>query len=465
MLSWNTKSSLYEPNLHDINQSEILHIGFDDTDSLEGKCTTHLAFKITRFLLDNSDAQFIDYPLLVRLNPNIPMKTRGNGAVCLRIKAKDHEKIIQELRLIVEKESAINNGANPGVVFLNGNPIPKMIKDFGAIALYDVQSRQIAEKVAKKHCMSYFTFGNGQGIVGSLAAIGSLEEGDYTYEVIAYRTRDNCGTYRQINVTSVINYDNRTFPYTFNNYDQTHRRVLIAPHGPDPVFCGIRGESPEIVVSSLNSLCVEESLEGYMVFRSNQGTDMHLQNQLQLSAIRPYMSGYVVGTVITTPQVIQGGHLFFAVEDTSGTSRPVAVYEPTGITHIASQLERGDTIQIGCGVHLSNTASQVILNVEYISILSIVQTYDLSNPLCTFCRKKMKSEGRNKGFQCDKCKYRNINAKKIPIPRKRSIQPGLYIPTPKSRRHLTKPPHRYGIEKSSWSRPNAELIKGWFRLL
>jgi tRNA(Ile2)-agmatinylcytidine synthase len=30
-------------------------------------------------------AEFIDYPNLIRLNPNAPWKTRGNGAVSLRI--------------------------------------------------------------------------------------------------------------------------------------------------------------------------------------------------------------------------------------------------------------------------------------------------------------------------------------------------------------------------------------------
>jgi tRNA(Ile2)-agmatinylcytidine synthase len=177
------------------------------------------------------------------------------------------------------------------------------------------------------------------------------------------------------------------------------------------------------------------------------------------------MAGYVIGKVISRPQVIRGGHLFFTIQDISGASSPVAVYEPTGLAKVASQLEIGDTIRIGCGVHLSRTVCPIILNAEYISILSIVETYQFSNPLCENCEKKMKSEGLARGFQCDKCKYKDKNAKKTPFLRKRSIQPGLYIPTPKSHRHLTKPSHRYGIEKSSSLGLNAKLIKGWFRTL
>ena len=82
---------------------EILHIGFDDTDSLLGRCTTQLAFKITDYLLNKIDAQFLDYPLLIRLNPNIPWKTRGNGSVCLRVRIKNHEKVVEHIKKRVEE--------------------------------------------------------------------------------------------------------------------------------------------------------------------------------------------------------------------------------------------------------------------------------------------------------------------------------------------------------------------------
>src|SRR2546421_10712520 len=61
----------------------VLWIGVDDTDSLQGMCTTFLATEIVRDL--TQDLDLIGYPRLVRLNPNIPWKTRGNGAVCIRV--------------------------------------------------------------------------------------------------------------------------------------------------------------------------------------------------------------------------------------------------------------------------------------------------------------------------------------------------------------------------------------------
>ena len=67
-----------------------LHIGFDDTDSLKGSCTTHLATKIIEEI--SNRVTFLDYPRLIRNNPNVPWKTRGNGAIGLAIKTDEGEK-------------------------------------------------------------------------------------------------------------------------------------------------------------------------------------------------------------------------------------------------------------------------------------------------------------------------------------------------------------------------------------
>src|SRR5688572_14952347 len=58
----------------------VLLLAFDDTDSRDGGCTTHLAFHV---LLAMPELALSGLPRLVRLNPNVPWKTRGNGAVVL----------------------------------------------------------------------------------------------------------------------------------------------------------------------------------------------------------------------------------------------------------------------------------------------------------------------------------------------------------------------------------------------
>ncbi|MEC9333069.1 MAG: DNA-binding protein, partial [Candidatus Thermoplasmatota archaeon] len=58
----------------------MLHIGIDDTDSVKGGCTTWLA---TEIIAELPEFDLIGPPRLVRLNPNVPWKTRGNAAVAL----------------------------------------------------------------------------------------------------------------------------------------------------------------------------------------------------------------------------------------------------------------------------------------------------------------------------------------------------------------------------------------------
>ncbi|HEX7142841.1 MAG TPA: DUF1743 domain-containing protein, partial [Nitrososphaeraceae archaeon] len=217
----------------DTNDTNILHIGLDDTDSTFGRCTTHLAFKVTSYL-SKKNVKFLDYPLLIRLNPNIPWKTRGNGAVCLRIvtKAKNNENIIDFIKNELEKNSEIDKGANPGLVCLQSKEIPDEIKEFHRLAMFDILSKQKATKLAQKYDLKYFSFGNGQGLVGAIAAIGCLLNSDHTFEILAYRKIKNCGTLRIIDPNNVIRLHDTTFPSTYNSYDYIHKRVLILPHGP-----------------------------------------------------------------------------------------------------------------------------------------------------------------------------------------------------------------------------------------
>jgi tRNA(Ile2)-agmatinylcytidine synthase len=425
----------------------MLHVAFDDTDSREGRCTTHLAFKIVEHMKNKQWAQFVEYPLLIRLNPNIPWKTRGNGAVCLRLKVQDTGKVIDYIRQIVEEGSAIGSGANPAIAFLESNIVPVKIREFSALAMCDIISRQMSEKVAKATGVQYFTFGNGQGLVGSLGAMGCMLEGDHTFELIAYRKQKNCGTPRIIDKQNVIKFSKDTYPHTFNNYDPNQERILIAPHGPDPVFFGIRGESPDILESAVPILHPKEELDGWTVFRSNQGTNMHLQNEIRIDTVRAYTAGYVRCMVSSKPRAIEGGHVIFTIKQ-DGAEMPAAVYEPTGLAKVATRLEEGDVIEIGVGVRKGTTKHPKILNVEYLRVVKLASVYEILNPFCKICSKRMKSEGKNKGYQCDRCKHKDRNTKKILVSQDRTIKTGLYIPTPKAHRHLTKPLQRYGIEKA-----------------
>jgi tRNA(Ile2)-agmatinylcytidine synthase len=182
-----------------------------------------------------------------------------------------------------------------------------------------------------------------------------------------------------------------------------------------------------------------------------------------LSKIKSFTSGYANCVIVTNPQIIQGGHVLFTVEDKLKNICLAAVYEPTGLTKIASQLHIGDQIEIGFGVRKPTAKHSKVLNIEYIFIQQLAQIYNTVNPVCINCKKRMKSEGKNKGYQCKKCKITTKNCKKILLIKTRSIKEGLYIPTLKAHRHLTKPFHRYGKEKTKFFEfGNVELYPKWF---
>jgi len=61
----------------------FFQIGIDDTDSSDGMCTTYLCYTAVRKLLKSGNTELVDYPRLIRLNPNIPWKTRGNAALAI----------------------------------------------------------------------------------------------------------------------------------------------------------------------------------------------------------------------------------------------------------------------------------------------------------------------------------------------------------------------------------------------
>ena len=103
-----------------MKKSKIIHIGIDDTDSPKGMCTTFLSYEIVKFL-EKQKVELLDYPSLIRFNPNIPWKTRGNGAVRLTIKTANPQKIKNKIMQFVVNYSDTKNGANPDLYFIRMN--------------------------------------------------------------------------------------------------------------------------------------------------------------------------------------------------------------------------------------------------------------------------------------------------------------------------------------------------------
>ena len=414
----------------------ILHVGIDDTDSPKGMCTTFLCYEIVKFL-EKQEIQFMDFPYLIRFNPNIPWKTRGNGAVRLTIRTKNPKKIKNKITQFVANYSDTKNGANPGLVFFQSKEIPPSFQKFSKLALWKLISRKQAKQFVYENNIESFHLGNGQGLVGAISAVG-YEFSDHTFELLSYRRKSQFGKKRDISIDSVKKMQS-TLPETFSSYDNENNRVLITPHGPDPVFYGIRGETVKSVVRASTIVNTDEKLDGYMVFKSNQGTGDHLKNELPVNDLKPFTSGFLVGEVCNKPVTQQGGHVFFSIQVKERKIR-CAVYKPTKITQVAQSLIPGDKIQIGGGIRKASKNYGRVLNVEFLHILQLAKHNLSANPTCRKCNKKMKSKGNKQGFQCVKCGKKSVSKSTLLIPR--TIQCKLYLPAVSAHRHLTRPYQR-----------------------
>jgi len=437
-----------------------MHIGFDDTDSPRMGCTTYIAALLVEKLC-KLGVSFIDYPNLIRLNPNVPWKTRGNGALCLRIQC--NEDLIEEIMGIVvdavEKNSDLDyDGTDPGAVFLFHNHIPNELKTFAKQAIQGIVKKEEAVKLIKTFKAEAVGFKKGRGIIGGLAAIGETLEGDHTYEVISYRTPQNRGTPRRIQASSVVEMDEKTSPFTFNNFDPEKKRILITPRGPDPILYGIRGEKAEVVKQAHETVRSQEAIERWVIFRTNHGTDAHLRKISSIREIQPFNPVIVQGVVNKKPHIIPRRHVIFSIKDGSGQV-DCAAYEPTGtLRKAAEKLILDDQIEVYGGVRPASPKHPVTINLEKMRVLKLAPKITFHNPKCTQCGRRMESMGKRKGFRYKKCGFRSRNLEKIKVEDKRSLEEQLYITSPRSQRHLAKPFLRYGKEKVSSPK---RMIKNW----
>lgn len=420
-----------------MKQNSVIHMGFDDTDSPNAMCTTFLAYKIVNYLKKEM-VEFLDYPYLIRFNPNIPWKTRGNGAVALSIKTNNPEKIKKKVKQLVKKYSDTKGGANPGLVFYEKNTIPNNFSEFSKIALWRLVNRNHAKRFAEKNHLDTLSLGNGQGLVGAIGAIG-YKFHDHTFELLSYRKKSQIGKKRKINKESVRQMQEKTYPFTFNSFDHKKNRVMITPRGPDPVFYGLRGEKINSLIDASKMIQTNERLHGYMAFKTNQGTGDHLRNEIDVNDLKPYTSGTIIGTISKKPEMLRGGHVIFSLSKL-GKEIMCAVYEPTKITSVALNLIVGDKIRVGGGIRKATKNHKRVLNVEFLEIINLEKDKRLENPLCKKCNKKMKSKGKNQGFECIKCKKKS--PKKIIHELPRKLTQKLYLPAISAHRHLTRPMQR-----------------------
>ncbi|MEM4307652.1 MAG: tRNA(Ile)(2)-agmatinylcytidine synthase [Thermoplasmata archaeon] len=434
----------------------MLYIGIDDTDAVNGMCTTYLMTEVIR-IVESYGLSLIGYPRLVRLNPSVPWKTRGNAAlsiavangsgknrVCGEIEGKQilawekgmsasekiEENIIEEVIALIEKKARFEEEkTNPGVVFLRKKPSYR----FYIRGVREILNKNEVEKEIEKlggHCKGYK---NGRGIIGAFCAV-AWRPFRHTFEILAYRKEDRWGTERQIEPASVVAMDKK-FKSTFNNYDYENKRVAIAPHSPCPILFGIRATAPDELIEAMRTVNPGEEIARWCIFITNQATDDHIVRK-KIANCTPGNCVRIKGKVSSEPKVIKGGHVIFRLRDKSGAI-DCTIYEPSKeFTAIGRKLVSGDVVEVFGAVREAPRT----VNVEKLHIVNAITVQRKeANPACPRCGKRMKSIGRDAGFVCKKChvKKKREEAEWVLIERKELE--GWYEPAVCSRRHLSKP--------------------------
>ena len=388
----------------------------------------------------------------MRLNPNIPYKTRGNGALAVGFgRGYGSRHIIGNIDgMDVHGYSRIRS------LELDDDTWEKIVDAVDSLRMHDHGTESFLLLTWKKLPVKYYrealhrhirpedvdlrheaiaayrSFApEARGKIGATAALG-WQPKRYTYELIAYRYPERIGTKRDIDPQSVIEMDEE-IESTFDNYDRKNDYVAIAPNSPCPVLFGIRGTIPEDLIKAKDMIC-GEGWSRWMIYRTNQGTDDHIE-RIHVKNVRPWMSVAITGTVAHEPKTIPGGHVIFRICDNTGCI-DCAAYEPTKeFRDIVRALVPGDVIEVYGGVR----KEPMTVNIEKMRVIKLARYMKrVPNIRCPRCGGSMKSHGKNEVI-CRRCGYK-LRGSKIPMVEvDRKIKPGWYEVPVIARRHLAMP--------------------------
>jgi len=378
--------------------------------------------------LKKESYDIVGYPRLVRLNPNIPWKTRGNGAASMHVKNGKRNKIRSILEGVLNKYARVDDeNTNPGFVILDEQPSFNLYEK----AVREIVSLKEVEQLLDSIGAEYRGYKNGRGVIGATASVAWSPERDKTYEFIAYRESRRWGSKRSVNDNSTKQMD-KIYSSTFDNYDYKNEHNRLVPNSPCPILYGIRGENQNDLLEA-KSIIKSEKVDSWLIFETNHGTDDHLQRK-KIVDIIPYDSVIVESVVSKNPHTIPGGHVIFSIKDSTGII-DCAAFEPTKeFRQVIRQLVTGDKIVVYGGVR----EKPLTVNLEKIEIKNLEKNIEkVENPICPRCSKHMKSKGTGQVFKCIKC--RTKSNKPVLKEKKRVIQVGFYEVPVCARRHLSKP--------------------------
>jgi tRNA(Ile2)-agmatinylcytidine synthase len=426
-------------------------IGLDDTDSREtGMCTTYAAHRLAERVTATGGT--VERVVLVRLNPAVEYKTRGNAALAIHcdIDPAAVEPLLEDILDLAHDEDPLTN---PGAVVAPGEPerVPAAVRDHARAAVCEQLAPESANTVLDGTDWTRQARGNGRGLVGAVAAAGAWAAfDDWTYECLSYRESAQWGTDRVVDTESVFAAAAEGYPAVWDTVDQNSGYPVAVPRTPCPILHGIRGDDPD-AVEAVATAIDSEPVAARRTFVTNQGTDAHLRSA-PLDAVDEGGAYRVDGRVTSEPETRPGGHVFFTISDgdrngatdgdgaldSADTTLACAAFEPTKqFRESVRALRDGDRVTV-CG-----EVSDGTLKLEKFAVRDLVTTERVP-PTCPGCDRSMASAGADQGYRCRDCG--TSHPSKTDQPLDRSLEAGWYEVPPVARRHIARPLVRGGFD-------------------
>ncbi|GAB7011827.1 TiaS agmantine-binding domain-containing protein [Halolamina salina] len=416
-------------------------IGVDDTDSRRrGMCTTYLAARIAERIA--AAGGHVDERLLIRLNPAVERKTRGNAALAIHTdldadRAADIAR--DELEPLAETDDP---RTSPGLVVADceADEVPDAVRQFARDAVREMHDLDDALALADDAGFHTEGWAGGHGRIGALAAVGAAGAfSEWTYELIAYREFERCGTPREVDEETLFAAADDAYPDAWDTVDRGEGEAVCVPSAPGPILYGLRGDDPD-ALRGMAARIDSEPVERTALFRTNQGTDAHLRDAAvdDLADLEDGRAYRVDCVVAGEPETREGGHVFVPIRGESGDSIAAAAFEPTKrFRDRVRALRPGDELTV-CGEVSAGT-----LKLEKFAVRALNRT-ELTTPICPDCGNTMESAGRDQGYRCRDCGTSAPGRVEVAVDRE--LERGWYEVPPCARRHVAKPLVRGGFD-------------------
>jgi tRNA(Ile2)-agmatinylcytidine synthase len=427
-------------------------VGIDDTDSPRGGCTTWV---LTELLAEarRNGVDLIGEPRLVRLNPNIPWKTRGNAALAARFGVgtgtrrrlgvvdgspvwsyprgrplgvgRAAQWIEHAWERVLASSRVGEPNTDPALVAVD-RPLPASLY---WNAVREVVPVAEVDDVLEAEQAIVRTSGSRRGVVGASAAI-AWRGARCSWELIAYRSPERSHLPREVDAESVREAQRRN-PDLFLCEDPRTRRILVAPHTPCPILFGLRGTRPEAPMAA-RRIVRSEPVDRWVLFRTNQGSGDHLRRR-PAAELTEFRSAVILGTVVSSPEVLAGGHVRVRMVDPAGVGVTCVAFEPTKtLPHVVGSLIPGDLVRVW-----GSRSEDPSLHLEGVELVRLeLRSGPSRPPRCATCHRSTRSLGHLRGFRCPGCRRRwppEAASRAVLTP---TFEVGVYHPTPSARRHL-----------------------------